>query len=170
MSRRVLKTSCGLHLVSQSEGTLIDPKGKVIQQELVDLARAAISLKLAGNRVVVAVGEPPDAKGDYPGDQAPRTGYASLVVAQTKLMSEWKKCFDSCSELAAQVLVDAVVFHNKHRAQQLAGVLTELTHMGVIPMVGLSAAGRGTGRSLLDTFLITLLDKQTRAARTKAAV
>ena len=170
MSRRVLKTSCGLHLVSQSEGTLIDPKGKVIQQELVDLARAAVSLKLAGNRVVVAVGEPPNAKGDYPGDQVYRTGYASMVVSQTKLMSGWKKCFDSCSELAAQVLVDAVVFHNKHRAQQLAGVLTELTDMGVIPMVGLSAAGRGVGSSLLDTFLITLLDKQTSAVRAKAAV
>lgn len=170
MSRRVLKTSCGLHLVSQSEGNLIDPKGQVFQQELVDLARAAISLKLAGNRVVVAVGEPLDGKGGYPGDQVYRTGYAAMVVAQTKLMSEWKKCFDSCNELAAQVLVDVVVFHNKQRAQQLLGVLTELTDMGVIPLVGLSAAGRGVGSAFLDTFLITLLDKRTSTVRAKAAV
>ncbi|WP_157969758.1 amino acid kinase family protein [Pseudomonas huaxiensis] len=149
---------------------MIDPKGTVIQQELVDLAREAITLKLAGHRVVVAVGEPPNATGDYPGDQVYRTGYASMVVSQTRLMSEWKKCFDNCGELAAQVLVDAVVFHNKHRAQQLADVLTELTDMGVIPMVGLSAAGRGVGSSLLDTFLLGLLDKPARLLRARAAV
>ncbi|WP_147406510.1 hypothetical protein [Pseudomonas reidholzensis] len=152
------------------ESSLIDPKGKVIQQALMDLARTAITLKRAGHRVVVAVGEPPNARGDYPGDQVYRAGYASMVVSQTKLMSEWKNCFDSCSELAAQVLVDAVIFHNKHRAQQLADVLTELTDMGVIPIVGLSAAGRGVGSSLLDTFLLGLLDKPPVTARAKAAV
>lgn len=170
VTKRVLKTSCGLHLVSQSENTLIDPKGQVIHKELVELARTAISLKLAGNRVVVAVGESPTERNDYLSGQVFRTGYAAMVVSQTKLMAEWKKCLDNCSELSAQVLVDEVVFHNKQRAQQLAGVLSELTDMSVIPVVGLSAAGRGVGGSMLDTFLIGLLEKQGNAARTRVAV
>ena len=170
MTRRVLRTSCGLHLVSQSESTLIDPMGKVIEHELEDLAGTAIGLKLAGHRVVVAIGEPPTTRNDFPGNQVYRTGYAAMVVSQTKLMAEWKKCFDGCNELSAQVLVDAVVFHNKHRAQQLVGVLTELIDMSVIPVVGLSAAGRGVGSSLLDAFLVNLLDVRGSGSRSKVAV
>jgi glutamate 5-kinase len=143
---------------------LIDAKGKVIQPELEALARAAISLKLAGDRVVVAVSKPQNARADYAGEHVHRSGYASVAVSQTKLMSELKRCFDSSIELTAQVLVDAVVFHEEHRAQQLSSVLTELIDMGVIPMVGLSAAGRGEVSSLLDTFLLNLLDKATASS------
>lgn len=162
MGRRILKTSSGLHLISQSEDTLIDPKGGVIQRELFDLAQAVIAIKLQGHRVVVAVGEAPSNGATF-FDQVYREGYAAMVVSQTKLMSEWKKCLDHFGEMAAQVLVDAVVFHNRHRGQQLASVLTELTDMGVIPVVGLSAAGRGVGSDRLDSFLVNLLEKQASA-------
>jgi len=170
VSRRVLKTSCGLHVVSQSENTLFDPKGGLVQSELVELARTAIGLKLSGHRVVVAVGEPPSANVNYSGGQVYREGYAAMVVSQTRLMAEWKKCFDHCGELAAQVLVDAVVFHNKLRGQQLAGVLSELTDMGVIPIVGLSAAGRRVCNTILDSFLLNLLDKHMNGVHPKVAI
>lgn len=170
MGKRILRTSSGLHLISQSEDLLIDPKGGVIHQELVDLARAAISLKLEGHRVVVAVGEAPPKGASYSFDQVYREGYAAMVVSQTKLMSEWKKSLDHCGEMAAQVLVDAVVFHNRHRGQQLASVLIELTDMGVIPIVGLSAAGRGAGGDRLDSFLINLLEKKAPSGHSAAAV
>lgn len=170
MTRRVLKTSCGLHLVSQSESALIDPKGKLILQELIDLARAAINLKLEGYRVVVAIGEPPTARVDSPCNQVYQAGYAAMVISQTKLMAEWKKCFDHYNELSAQVLVDAVVFQNKHRAQQLAGVLTDLTDMSIIPVIGLNPANRGVKSSMLDTFLVELLEKQGNQAPTAVAV
>ncbi|WP_426808567.1 hypothetical protein ABOC32_20185 [Pseudomonas sp. WOUb67] len=156
--------------MSQSESTLIDSMGRVIKQELEDLAQTAIGLKLAGHRVVVAIGEPPTSTNDFPGDQVYRTGYAAMVVSQTKLMADWKKCFDGCNELSAQVLVDAVVFHNKNRAQQLVDVLTELIDMSVVPVVGLSAAGRGAGGSPLDAFLINLLDMRGSGSRTRVAV
>lgn len=170
VSRRVTKTSCGLHLVFQSENILFDPKGGVIHSELVELARIAISLKTSGNRVVVAVGEPPSAGNAYFGGQVFREDYAAMVVSQTKLMAEWEKCFDRCGELSAQVLIDAVVFSNKLRGQQLAGVLCELTDMGVIPIVGLSAVGRGVCNTILDSLLLTLLDKHEKGGRQKVAV
>ncbi|WP_449433793.1 hypothetical protein [Pseudomonas putida] len=169
MGRRILKTSSGLHLISQFEDTLIDPKGGVIQRELFDLAQAAIVIKLQGHRVVVAVSEAP-LNGATFFDQVYREGYAAMVVSQTKLMSEWKKCLDHFGEMAAQILVDAVVFHNRHRGQQLASVLTELTDMGVIPIVGLSAAGRGVGGDRLDSFLANLLEKQASVGLHTAAI
>lgn len=162
MTRRILKVPGGLYLVSQSENTLLDPEGSVIQHELLDLVSAAISLKLAGNRVVVAVVEAADARGNVPRDQVFRAGYAAMVVSQTRLMSEWKQCLDRRGVLAAQVLVDAVVFYNKDSARQLAGVLTELTGNGVVPVVGLSAAGRGVGGLSLDAFLRDLLETHPR--------
>lgn len=167
---RITKTSCGLSLVSQSENTLFDFKGRVVQSELVALARTAIYLKAAGNRVVVAVGEPPSAGAGCSGGQVYRAGYAAMVVSQTRLMAEWEKCFNNSGEVAAQVLVDAVVFHNELRGQQLADVLCELTDMGVVPIVGLSAGGRGACNTLLDSFLLTLLDNHKKGILQKLAV
>lgn len=170
MSRRVTKTSCGLRLVSQSENTLFDLDGAVVQAELVALARTAIDLKAAGNRVVVAVGEPPSAGAGCSGGQVYRAGYAAMVVSQTRLMAEWEKCFNNGGEVAAQVLIDAVVFHNALRGQQLAGVLCELTDRGVVPIVGLSAGGRGACTTLLDSFLLTLLDNHKKRIGQEVAV
>ncbi|WP_282363063.1 hypothetical protein [Pseudomonas sp. PS01297] len=156
--------------MSQSENTLFDLKGRVVQSELVELARTAISLKSSGNSVVVAIGEHCSAGAGCLGGEVYRAGYAAMVVSQTKLMAEWEKCFSNGGELSAQVLVDAVVFHNELRGQQLAGVLCELTDMGVVPIVGLSAGGRGACTTLLDSFLLTLLDDHKKRILQKVAV
>lgn len=161
MSVSVLAALDGLRVVTMREEALVDPLGGVQLTALEALVVAAVSLKHAGHRVVVAIESPSACGRDYL--PAPRGGASDRVVSQTQVMAHWNTLLDARSELAAQILVDAVVFHNRHRAQQLADVLTELTDMGVMPIVAISAVGAHGEATLLGAFVSGLLEKRARA-------